>query len=611
VSDAPARIRVLPADLADQIAAGEVVERPASVVKELVDNAVDAGATRVEVDVEGGGVERICVVDDGRGIAPDDLALAVLRHATSKLGSAAELAEPKSLGFRGEALASIAAVASLEIASRPAGAAVGTRLRVRPGLAPEVDRCGMAPGTRVEVRALFANVPARRKFLRAAATEIGHCSEALQRIALVHPEVALRLRHDGRTILDLPRVSADDRVVDVLARRGADVTLATSGVWDGIRVRVFLGAAARERGDVLVVVRRRVVRERAIAQIVRDDHRRRHGDGEPVACAFVEPPSGTVDVNVHPQKAEVRFSDPQAVYAALRRALAHVAEGPAVAPREPAVPEAAATSLAPAEPAPELPGLAAAAASEPSAAREPPIAYRLETRAALADYAVRRDELRTEARTLAELRAAEVARTDAPDRLAAEHEPPVSAATEPELLACLPGPVAIASLGDEIVAVDLRTLRTHLVQQRIARELGAGGVVAQALLVPAVVRLAAADAAIVDEGSAALAEIGVVAERFGDDAVLVRAVPAALRGCVDEVQVGALVERLLPWLRLRARGEPDDGVAALARAVDQSASVVPRLARNFLRELVASGTPLERAPGVRVWTAAELVERDP
>ncbi len=626
----PARIRVLPAQLADQIAAGEVVERPASVVKELVDNAIDAGARRVDIELDGGGVERIQVVDDGVGMDAEDLDLAVLRHATSKLASADELVEPRTLGFRGEALASIAAVASVEIASRPVGASMGTRLRVRPGIAPERDRCGMAPGTRVDVRGLFANVPARRKFLRTSATEVAHCSEVVQRLALVHPEVALRLRHEGRTIVDLPRTSADERVVEVLARRGATVEQVIDGVWDGVAIRIFLGGAARDRGDVLVVVRRRVVRERAIAQIVREEHRRRHGNGDPVACVFVEPPMGTVDVNVHPMKAEVRFSEAQGVYAAVRRALAQIGHAHArahadvhahahahAADRERGGErERSGERERERDSSPELPGM-----TLPAAAQEASVGYRLETRAVSADYGRHREDLRDAARSLADARASVAARVDGPDRprdddadevvVPASVDPPP---LEPELLAVLPGPVALARLGDDVLAVDLRALRTHLVQRRLARELGEGGVVAQALLVPAVVPLAPADAQACARAADVLAELGVVVEGFGEDAVIVRAVPAALRGCVDDLQVGELVARLLPWVRLRVRArdddEPEARAAVLARAVDAGPSggaTSTRLARSFLRELVASGESLDDVPGVRRWRARELV----
>ncbi len=318
----PARIALLSPLAIDQIAAGEVVERPASVVKELVDNAIDAGSSRVDVELEEGGLGLIAVRDNGRGIHPDDLLLAVTRHATSKLRDPSELTDIGTLGFRGEALASIAAVARLDLRSRQPGAAVGTHLHARPGEPPRMSPAGMPVGTQVEVHGLFASLPARRKFMRAEATEVGQCSEILLRLAIVHPEVHVTLRHGKRELLNLPRGTLDQRVAQVLARRVSGPLFAFAGEEDGVGVQLWLPApeaAGRGRGGPYIVVRRRVVRERSVAQIVAQAYGL---SGEASACVIIEPPRASVDVNVHPQKSEIRFSDPQRVYAAVRRLLA-------------------------------------------------------------------------------------------------------------------------------------------------------------------------------------------------------------------------------------------------------------------------------------------------
>lgn len=347
---APERITVLSPELADQIAAGEVVERPASVVKELVENAIDAGARRVEVELTAAGLERILVCDDGRGIVPDDLPLAVTRHATSKVHSSADLLDVRTLGFRGEALASIAAVAHVTLESRPAGAKVGTRLRSHPGLPPTLEPVGMSPGTRVCVERLFANVPARRKFMRAESTEVGHCSDTMLRLAVSHPGVHLRLQHQGRSLLDLPGADLPERMRQVLQRRTPCVPQTIEACIHDVRVLAFLGppeAALRTRHGLFVVVRRRVVQHRELAQIVEAAYGDRLRPGQhPVACLVVDPPPGTVDVNVHPQKSEVRFSDPQRVYAAVREALAGFASVREEPPRSVVRPVTAATEQA-------------------------------------------------------------------------------------------------------------------------------------------------------------------------------------------------------------------------------------------------------------------------
>lgn len=601
-AEGPRRIRVLPPELADQIAAGEVVERPASILKELLDNAIDAGATRIDLELVAGGTAKIVVVDDGGGIEPADLQLAITRHATSKLVGAAELIEPPCLGFRGEALASIAAVAHVVIESRTATATAGTRLTSHPGLPPALVTCAHPGGTRIEVSSLFANVPARRKFLRSAATELSHCVETVTRVALVHPHVGVRLRHEGRIVFDVARGDEDARVAGVLGRRGATDLRRFVGEFEGIGVRVWVGDGDAERADVLVVVRRRVIRERAIAQIVREAWL---GARSPCACLVVEPPHGTVDVNVHPQKSEVRFAEPQRVYAAVRRAMATLDRTPLaiseVAPRpelSPSIAVVAGTLSLPLE----------TRADDAPPSSSPPMAYVLRTRATEADYAAARDRLHAEARALATLTSARAEGPRAAEALAPEVREPEVAAPEPELIDCLPGPVALMRWQDDLLAVDLRVLRTHLLRRRLLAELGGGALAGQALLIPAVVQLGADEVALVEEAQAELQNLGLVVDRFGDDAVVVRTIPAELRRCVDDIDAAAVLARVLPYLRARRRDALGPADAANVLAACAGSTVAARFARRFVREAMDEGLAIDDIPGIRRWRADELVE---
>jgi DNA mismatch repair protein MutL len=337
--DAPARrpIRVLPPELADQIAAGEVVERPASVVKELVENALDAGARRIDVEVESGGRRLLRVVDDGWGMAPDDARLALKRHATSKLAAADDLWGLATFGFRGEALPSIAAVSRLTLLSRPRGQGDGYRLTVEAGVETDAREAGVPEGTQVEVRDLFFNTPARAKFLKSESTEEANIYEAVLRLGLAHPEVHLRLRVKGALRLDLPpHRDLAERVRAALARRGAGALHEAIGEEGGHRVQAFLAepdAATTTARSTYLFVHGLGDRGRSAGRAVRDRallHALTQGYGPliekgryPLAALFLDVPGGDLDVNVHPQKLEVRFARPQEVYAAVR----HVVSG--------------------------------------------------------------------------------------------------------------------------------------------------------------------------------------------------------------------------------------------------------------------------------------------
>jgi DNA mismatch repair protein MutL len=320
-------IRLLPRQLVDQIAAGEVVERPASVVKELVENALDAGATRIEVDVEGGGVDRIAVTDDGSGIAEPELPLAVASHATSKITSSDDLAAIVTMGFRGEALASVASVSRLSITSRPREAVAAARIAVDGGDAGPVAPAAGPPGTRVEVRQLFWNVPARRKFLRSAATELGRIEEVLESIALCRPGVAFRLVSDGKVRMDLPATDDPARrvravlgdVADALLEVQADLDLGGSplALWGLVGRPELARASARA---LRFALNGRAVLDRTLTHAVREAFRGLVEPGRtPLGFLAIELDPSTVDVNVHPAKTEVRFRQQQAVHGAVLR----------------------------------------------------------------------------------------------------------------------------------------------------------------------------------------------------------------------------------------------------------------------------------------------------
>ena len=324
-------IRLLPRQLVDQIAAGEVVERPASVVKELVENAIDAGAQRIEVSVEGGGVDRIVVADDGGGIAADELPLAIASHATSKISSSDDLAAIGTMGFRGEALASIASVSRLSITSRVTGSDAGARIEVDGGIASEVRPAGCPVGTVVEVRQLFHNVPARRKFLRTAGTELGRIEEVLESIALCRPDVAFRLVADGKTRVDLPATTdARRRVLAVLGESIADGLLEVTAdtVLEGgapITLWGLVGRPSLARGSgraLRFALNGRAVLDRTLAHAVKEAFRGLVDPGRtPIAFVAVEMDPSLVDVNVHPAKTEVRFRQPNFVHQCVMRAV--------------------------------------------------------------------------------------------------------------------------------------------------------------------------------------------------------------------------------------------------------------------------------------------------
>lgn len=319
----------MPDDLADQIAAGEVVERPASAVKELVENALDAGATRVSVTLEDGGLTLIRVTDDGVGMFPEDAALCIRRHATSKVKRREDLDAITTLGFRGEALPSIASVSKFSLLTKPHGALGGTRVRVDGGVLLDVVSAGAPPGTEIEVRSLFYNTPARLKFLKTRATETRRVVEALQRIAIANPMVGFRLEHNGRKVLDLPPVGElSDRLFNLFgAKESEGIFSLEPAEQDGVTCAGYFGKptlSRRTTSGIWSFVNGRYVRDKTVLGAIRVGYQGMVDKGRhPVVVLFLDVPPSAVDVNVHPAKTEVRFHQSDAVFRAVRRAIAN------------------------------------------------------------------------------------------------------------------------------------------------------------------------------------------------------------------------------------------------------------------------------------------------
>ena len=319
-----AKISRLPADLANQIAAGEVVERPSSVVKELVENAIDAGARRVSIHIELGGKKQVRVEDDGEGMEPEDARLAIERHATSKIRRAGDLEAIVTLGFRGEALPSIASVSHFVLRTRARGRTSGTEVRVNGGVAASVVETAAAEGTAVEVNDLFYNLPARRKFLKSDGAESTQVSRVATQLALAYPEIGFTLASGGRAILQCPPASSlRDRLYQLYGER--DDLLEVKKEAGGLRLTGYIATLADQgptRGPQNVFINRRIVKDRTIAHAIIDSYRVASiNERSPEVHLFIEMPPDALDVNVHPTKAEVRFRDQSLVHEVVRRAL--------------------------------------------------------------------------------------------------------------------------------------------------------------------------------------------------------------------------------------------------------------------------------------------------
>jgi DNA mismatch repair protein MutL len=538
-------IRRLPDTLINRIAAGEVVERPASALKELVENAIDAGAMRIAVSLAEGGLARVEVTDDGCGMDPAQMALALERHATSKLPDE-QIEQVTTLGFRGEALPSIASVSRLTLESRPAGAAQGWRRVVDHGAVEEEGPAALPPGTRVRMEQLFARIPARRKFLRTARSEYAACLDVVRRLALARPDVGFTLEHDGRRVLQVqPGQQVEERVAQIVARELSGNGVLLDMERGELRLTGVAGLPTYNRGVAdhqYLFVNGRPVKDRLLAGAVRGAYsdmlaRDRHA----VLALFLDLPPGDVDVNVHPAKTEVRFRDAAAVrgfiVSALRQALAsgdrRSAQSPDVAAMgrwqvEPAAPQSALQSLflerdwsAPAsrlgDAASGWRGPASQDAALPQGRAEP--AQDLSAEAPAYPLGIARGQ---------------VANT-----------------------------YIVAEAADGLVIVDQHAAHERIVLERL-RAAGAGEAASasQALLMPDVVELDEPACDRLEEQAEHFARLGLVVERFGPGAMLVRAIPAVLTGADPHQLLQDLADDLANHGQSLLLGEKIDHVLA-------------------------------------------------
>jgi len=497
-------IKPLPDHLVNQIAAGEVVERPSSVVKELVENSLDAGARHIKVVLEQGGKQSIRVIDDGNGMAPEELPLALQRHATSKIASLEDLEAVATMGFRGEALPSIASVSRMDLASRASGADHGWSVRVRRGEISEPEPAPLQSGSRISVEDLFYNVPARRKFLRADRTEFNHVDQLLRRFALARFDVGFELEHNGKSVSALPPADGegarDLRINRVMGKEFLEHVIRIREERGAIGLHGWVAEPRYNRAQAdrqFFFVNGRAVRDKVIGHAVRSAFQDvlYHGR-HPAFVLFLEIPPETVDVNVHPQKHEVRFRDSRTVhdflFSSLHRALADTGSG-AVRPGAgltPGMEEAALIG--------QQPGMA------------------LPVREQLAAYG----------RALGSSAGGGEITGQALNEQQDDSDIPLLGYA----LAQLHGVYVLSQNSEGLVLTDMHAAHERITYERLKTRHQEGGIKAQRLLVPQDVQVSEAEADLAENRASELAELGLVVDRSGPETLLLREVPALLSG---------------------------------------------------------------------------------
>ena len=593
-------IRQLPDTLINQIAAGEVVERPASVVKELVETALDAGARRIDIDLEDGGIRLIRIRDDGGGIDPVELPLAVQRHATSKIASIDDLEAVATLGFRGEALPSVASVSRFRLTSRRAGSEHGALLQVDGGKVGEVTPHAHPPGTTVEVRDLFYNVPARRKFLRAERTELSHIEDWLRTLALARPDVELRVAHNGKPSrrwkgeaqLQEGTMLSDVRLHEALGEDFSRNALRVDHAGAGMRLHGWIAQPAYNRASAdqqYLYVNGRSVRDRNVSHAIRQAYADVLFHGRhPAYVLFLELDPRGVDVNVHPAKHEVRFRESRLVhdfvYRTLHQALAETRAGATATSTH-----AAAVSNAWSMPAPQQSSIGLRVADAPSA-------Y-----AAL--YAPRDAATFPDAAASPATVAAMPMPDDAPGGM-----PPLGFA-----VAQLHGIYILAENADGLVVVDMHAAHERIGYEKLKTAHDGAGLRTQPLLVPASIAVSEREADVAEREADTLAQLGFEVQRSGPQSLLLRSVPALLaHGDVEALLRDVLTDLREHGTTRRVAETRDELLSTMAchGAVRANRRLTVHEMNALLREMEATERSGQCNHGRPTWTRFGLAEMD-
>lgn len=579
-------IQRLAPELVNQIAAGEIIERPASVLKELLENALDAGADTIQVDVESGGLRLIRVRDDGRGMSATDLPLAVESHATSKIEALDDLEHIATLGFRGEALPSIASVADLQITSRSARDDHGYHLDPGQSLTP--SPAPHPPGTTIEVRDLFHAVPARRKFLRTERTELRHIQELVRRVALGRPEVAFRLTHNQRELLNLPALAsqgAHRRVSDLMGAGFVASSLCIDTEAAGLRLQGWLGLPTASRGQPdlqYVYLNGRMIRDRLVMQALRRAYSDvLFKDRYPAYLLHLQMDPARVDVNVHPTKHEVRFRDSRLIFDFLHRqierALAHGGTSPAVDSE--GGPEIETRRV---QPSPST-------VTEPrTAALSLPMA---EARAVYGD-------LTTESAV--------------PEDKSAE-SPAEGVPRLGHAVAQIHGVYVLAESATGLILVDMHAAHERIVYERLKRQYRDQGIARQPLLVPVAVAVTPAEADLVEDSQALLESVGLEVDRTGPEQLRLRGVPALLARADGE----ALLRDVLADLRvnrgavaIEERQQHLFGTMGCHGSVRANRRLTPAEQENLLRDMEQTPNIDQCNHGRPTWVSLQMADLD-
>lgn len=589
------KIQVLPGDVVSKIAAGEVVERPASVVRELVDNSLDAGATKITVEVRDGGRTLIKVTDDGEGMSPEDAPLALQRHATSKVRSEQDLWSIQTLGFRGEALPSIASVSRLTLTTARRDEPVGTRLVLTGGVTEQREDVAASPGTQIEATDLFFNTPARKKFLKATPTELSHICQVIQQAALAWPQVRFRLLHNGQEVLDYPAAaSLRDRLLQLYGQRWLAQVVDVRGEGPGLRLSgvTVHGAQARAgRTPQELFVNRRAVKSPTVAHAIADGYGSFLAKGRyPQYVLFLEVEPARVDVNVHPAKREVRFADQDLVHQTVRRSVRTALGGS---------PQSIQLDGQSQQPSDRAAGGSAGWQTQPA-------------------LLLRREGLQTTTDRV------NPAGRDAAPSLSGDEQLAVpgigeaspgyliEAASEVTPLGQVSGTFLVAQVGTELQVIDQHTAHERVLFERLWRAWLEHRVPSQPLLISEPIEVPLQGAALLTRHLPELDKLGLSIEPFGAGAFVVRAVPAQLAHLDYVALVHDLIEDLSEWnaaSSLEAKVRPILATLACHSAVRAGRAMEPSESKQLIEDWVREGLPMTCPHGRRValrFPAAEL-----